>query len=124
MPLWIFARWRLRSGQQVASVMGVKPLRDDQILIGKGVDKPAKGEEPFAITHVSKVFAKNCPLWTYILAEAMQQQEMVKIPVKENITITTTRLGPVGGRVFAEVFLALLFADKHSLLSLDPTRLT
>jgi hypothetical protein len=54
----------------------------------------------------------------------MQHQEMVKIPVKENITITTPRLLPVGGRVVAEVFLALLFADKHSLLSLDPTRLT
>jgi hypothetical protein len=115
--------WRLGlpSGQEVASAMGVTPLRDDQILIGKGVDKPAKGEEPFPITKVNKVFAKNCPLWTYVLAEAMQHQEKVKIPVKENITITTPRLGPVGGRVVAEVFLGLLFADQHSLLSLDPT---
>jgi len=115
--------WRLGlpSGQQVASAMGVKPLSDDEILIGKGVDKPAKGEEPFPITKVDKIFAQNCPLWTYVLAEAMQHQEKVEIPVKENITITTPRLGPVGGRVVAEVFLGLLFADKHSLLSLDPT---
>jgi len=39
--------------------MGVTPLRDDQILIRKGVDKPAKGGEPFPITKVNKVFAKN-----------------------------------------------------------------
>jgi hypothetical protein len=66
-------------------------------------------------------FAKNCPLWTYILAEAMQHQEKVKILVKEYISMTTPRLGPVGGRIVAEVFLSLMIADKHSLLSLEPS---
>lgn len=114
--------WRLGlpNGQDVATAMGLKPLPDDQILIGKGVDKPAPGEDPVSITTVSPVFKGNCPLWIYILAEAMHNKENVKIPVKENVTITTPRLGPVGGRIVAEVFLGLIFADKHSLLNLEP----
>ncbi len=114
--------WRLGlpNGQDVAKAMGLKPLPDDQILLGKGVDQPAPDEKPVPITTVSPIFKGNCPLWTYILAEAMHNQENVKIPVKENVTITTPRLGPVGGRIVAEVFLGLMFADKHSLLSSEP----
>jgi len=115
--------WRLGlpSGQNVAKAMGEAPLSDDQILIGKAVDKPAKDETPFPITKVAPVFKGNCPLWTYILAEAMQNKEDVKIPVEEDVPpISTPRLGPVGGRIVAEVFLGLMFADKHSLLSLEP----
>ena len=40
--------------------------------------------------------------------------------MKENVTINTPRLGPVGGRIVAEVFLGLLFGDRNSLLSHDP----
>jgi hypothetical protein len=50
----------------------------------------------------------------------MRFQELVKLPVIENQSITTPRLGPVGGRIVAEVFLGLMFGDRHSLLSLDP----
>ena len=115
--------WRLGlpSGQHVAHAMGVTPMDDKDILIGKGVDTPDPGEQPFSIATVSPVFIKNCPLWTYILAEAMHHQEMVTIPVKESVSITTPRLGPVGGRIVAEVFLGLIFGDNHSLLNLEPT---
>jgi hypothetical protein len=115
--------WRLGlpSGQHIAHAMGVTPMDDKDILIGKGVDKPDPGEEPVSITTVSPVFAKNCPLWTYILAEAMHHQETVKIPVKESVSISTPRLGPVGGRIVAEVILGLIFGDNHSLLNLEPT---
>jgi hypothetical protein len=112
--------WRLQlpSGQNVARAMGVTPLTDKQILIGQGVDHPDK---PLGnILGVSRVFADNCPLWTYILAEAMHYQETVKIPVKENISLTTPRLGPVGGRIVAEVFLGLLSGDSDSMLGLNP----
>lgn len=114
--------WRLGlpSGQNVAKAMGEKPLDDKHILIGKGVDKPDPGEDPFPITKGNPIFEGNCPLWTYILAEAMHHKQDVKIPVKEDITITTPRLGPVGGRIVLEVFLGLMFADKHSLLNLEP----
>ena len=115
--------WRLGlpSGQHVAKAMGVTPMADKDILIGKGVDQPAAGEVPFSISTVSPAFVENCPLWTYILAEAMHFKETVKIPVKESVSITTPRLGPVGGRIVAEVFLGLMFGDNHSLLKLEPT---
>ena len=112
--------WRLGlpNGQNVARAMLVTPLKDDQITMGKATD--AADPDAKNILTVSKVFANNCPLWTYILAEAALYQEPVKIPVKENITITTPRLGPVGGRIVAEVFLGLMFGDSNSLLNLDP----
>jgi hypothetical protein len=120
--------WRLGlpSGQDVARAMKLDPLADEQILIGKAVDEPDEGEEPKSITSVASIFKGNCPLWTYILAEAMQFKEEVAIPVKENeasptIKINTPRLGPVGGRIVAEVFLGLLAGDKTSYLNLDPT---
>ena len=92
---------------------------------GKAFDLPDGGEAPFPITDVSLAFAGNCPLWTYILAEAMQFSEEVVIPVQENlnaptIKISTPRLGPVGLRIVAEVFLGLLSGDKTSYLNLDP----
>jgi Animal haem peroxidase len=115
--------WRLGlpNGQHVACAMGVKPLDDKDILIGKGVDKPDAGDAPVGIDTVAPVFKNNCPLWTYILAEAMKHQEKVQIPVQEHLSITTPQLGPVGGRIVAEVFLGLLFGDNHSLLRLEPS---
>jgi hypothetical protein len=85
------------------------------------VDKQDPADPPIvSIDTIAPVFKNNCPLWTYILAEALKHQAKVPVPVKEKITITTPQLGPVGGRVVAEVFLGLLFGDNHSLLSLDP----
>jgi hypothetical protein len=116
--------WRLGlpSGQRVAHAMGVTPLQDKEIVIGKGTDAadPDAGTIIDPKLGLAKVFAGNCPLWTYILAEAMRFKEAVKIPVNENMTITTPRLGPVGGRIVAEVFLGLMFGDKNSLLNLNP----
>jgi hypothetical protein len=113
-------RLGLPSGQSVAGAMGVPAIADKDIKIGKAVDKPAKGEEPVPIDKIDPVFKGNCPLWTYILAEAMLHQEKVNLPVSKRISVTTPRLGPVGGRIVAEVFLGLLFSDKSSYLSKDP----
>jgi hypothetical protein len=116
--------WRLGlpSGQSVARALGVEPLADEEILIGQGVDSP---EQPLPnILSISDatgaVFAGNCPLWTYILAEAIAYKIPVKLPVSEDVTIGTPVLGPVGGRIVAEVLLGLLFGDANSNLSLDP----
>ncbi len=111
-------RLGLPSGQSVARAMSLEPLADEQILIGKGVDKP-DARLP-GIAEIDPAFAGNCPLWTYVLAEAMQQQVAMQLPVREDIRITTPQLGAVGGRIVAEVFLGLLFGDKHSLLHLAP----
>ena len=111
-------RLGLPSGQNVALAMCLDPLKDRDILLGKALDdeEPSKNIGQIA----GGAFANNCPLWTYILAEAMQYREPVDIPVKENITINTPRLGPVGGRILAEVFLGLMFGDPNSYLSLNP----
>jgi hypothetical protein len=116
--------WRLGlpTGQHVAHAMGITPLADKDILIGKGVDQQDPKDPPIAsITAVSPVFKNNCPLWTYILAEAMHHQKKDTIPVQGAITITTPQLGPVGGRIVAEVFLGLMFGDNHSQLVMDPS---
>jgi len=111
----------LPSGQTVAAAMEVPALADNQILIGKAIDAGAVFDK---ITDINKVFKGNCPLWTYILAEAIQHKKLVMdIPVTENaakpgtVTISTPQLGPVGGRIVAEVFLGLLFADTLSLVN-------
>jgi hypothetical protein len=115
----------LPSGQTVARAMGVKPLDDSQIPIGKAVDAPQGGADPDVRGSIDQIpgleaFKHNCPLWTYILAEAFQFRESSTIPVTENKTISTPKLGPVGGRIVAEVFLGLMFGDNSSLLNLEP----
>jgi hypothetical protein len=87
--------WRLGlpSGQDVARAMGEKPLDDKKILIGKATGDQAdlKGD---ILSVANGAFKGNSPLWTYILAEAVTNQEAVKIPMNENVTIQTPRLGP------------------------------
>lgn len=118
--------WRLGlpSGQSVARAMGVRPLRDDEILLGKFTDPPAAPEPPEVLTPIASVaggaFAGNCPLWTYALAETRANPELVKLPVTGDVSVTTPRLGPVGGRIVAEVFLGIAFGDSRSLLNQDP----
>jgi len=114
--------WRLGlpSGQDVAEAMNVPHvLSDSEIVIGKATDDA----DPDATT-IDKVangaFKGKCPLWTYILAEAARTKTAVKIPVAGNQTISTPKLGPVGGRIVAEVFLGLMFGDPHSMLSQNP----
>ena len=110
---------QLPSGQNVARAMNITPLKDSEITIGKAVDKPEAGDVVGTIASIPELsaFKGNCPLWTYILAEAARHQEAVKIPVTEDVKVTTPRLGPVGGRIVAEVFLGLMFGDPDSLLS-------
>jgi hypothetical protein len=101
--------------------MQLVPLTDSQILIGKAVDQPAEGEKPVSIdTIANRAFANNCPLWTYILAEAAAHKTSVTIPVTGAPgPISTPQLGPVGGRIVSEVILGLIFGDNSSVLSLD-----
>jgi hypothetical protein len=109
----------LPSGQVAAKLLGLKRkdiLPDGKILIGQGIANPPQGSL-VPITQIDKSFRGKCPLWTYILAEAIQHQTNVKIPVRQNKKILTPQLGPVGGSIVAEVFLGLMFADPESYLS-------
>lgn len=112
----------LPTGQHVARAMGVTPLNDSEILIGKAVDKPSGDDVLGKLSDLPQfaAFFGNCPLWTYILAEAARTQTSVPIPVKGGKKITTPQLGPVGGRIVAEVFLGMLFGDNDSFLTVDP----
>ena len=103
----------------------MRALTDDEIIIGKAVDDPNKAEEGDILGPISKLpslaaFRGKCPLWTYILAEAANNAIWVEIPVEPPRKVKTPQLGPVGGRIVAEVFLGLLFGDKNSFLSAEP----
>ena len=84
-------RLALPSGTSVARAMGMTPLSAKELEIG---DLPAD-------------LAAHPPLWFYILKEA-QLLEGGKM------------LGPVGGRIVAEVLLGLLAHDPLSYLSVEP----
>ena len=107
----------LPSGQMVAEFLEVPTLKNDEIKIGKFGDNDQKSISEIA----GGAFKNRCPLWTYVLAEAMHHAEDVEIPVKgEKKKIKTPKLGPVGGRIVAEVFIGLLFADSRSYLNINP----
>jgi hypothetical protein len=81
----------LPSGQQVAKTMRVNVLSN--AVLGLSSDPGWGGE---------------APLWFYILKEA-------ELP-----PYNAERLGPVGGRIVAEVLVGLLQRDPNSYLYLDP----
>lgn len=80
----------LPSGQRVARAMGINPITD----------------EVLAITGVSLDFVDSAPLWFYILKEAESGGG--------------EHLGPVGGRIVAEVLLGLLKGDPFSFINVEP----
>lgn len=85
----------LPSGQDVAQAMHIAPLTPEEVSTGTdGAVAKAHG------------FHRRTPLWYYILKEAQ---------VKRG----GERLGPVGARIVAEVFIGLVAGDKASYLN-DP----
>ena len=104
----------LPSGQDVARAMGVRPLRDDQILIGKATGDAA---DTVAISDVAPSFAGKAPLWTYILAEATARAFSVRDGHIDSQQLVPMRLGPVGGRIVTETFVGLMAIDQASVLN-------
>jgi hypothetical protein len=112
--------WRLRlpSGQAVARALGIPPLSvvpigsfEDGVKVGTDSTKP-----PFDLNKTPgfEAFRDNCPLWTYCLAETFSSAAPGKFNVKSKV------LGPVGGRIVAEIFAGLLVYDSHSLVNVNP----
>lgn len=85
--------WRIATGQSVAEAMGVERMTS--------ADLSSFGD------FGSNLDAET-PLWLYILREA-------------NVVTNGETLGPVGGRVVAEVFMGLLEMDDESFLSAKPS---
>jgi hypothetical protein len=84
--------WNLPSGQQIATAMGAPVLTAAQLADLHPIYPP---------------FVASTPLWFYVLREA-------------DLMGGGAHLGPVGGRIVAEVFLGLLRADPDSYLNQDP----
>ena len=101
-------RMNLPSGQSVAKAMGFAVIPDEKLKVGKAT--AADKNKNKSITEVSSKFKDNAPLWFYVLAEAQQQFVQDDTPI---------RLGPVGGRVVAEVIIGLMINDSHSYLRQD-----
>jgi len=81
----------LPSGQRVAKAMKIEALSPDDL----------SDLEPMGFDH-------ETPLWFYVLKEAELRAE-------------GKTLGPVGGRIVAEVFVGLLQGDPNSYLRKDPS---
>jgi hypothetical protein len=111
--------WRLRlpNGQDVARAMGIKPLADEHIIIGKFTGDKADIIGP--IDTIDPAFKENCPLWTYVLAETVETDVGIQTTKGEK-KIKTRKLGPVGGRIVAETFVGLLLGDSSSYVAQDP----
>jgi hypothetical protein len=109
------AAFQLPSGQQVAAALGIAPIPDKELMIGPAT---IDGERK-PITKVAPGLAGNAPLWAYILSEAqVMSWKNASGPVSDK---TPIRLGPVGGRLVAEVFASLLRGDRTSYLYAEPT---
>lgn len=99
----------LPSGQAVARAMGM--AQSSVILTPAELNLPtnAPGANPGDPTrNLAAAFNDNTPLWFYILKEA-------------EVRCNGKKLGPVGGRIVAEVLIGLLDGDPSSFLSAEPT---
>jgi hypothetical protein len=106
--------FRLPSGQDVARALGVDPIRDDELMIGKAV----AGANRRPLADIAPGFAGKAPLWTYILSEA-QVTSWDKADPAIPLDDIPIKLGPVGSRIIADVFAALLIGDRTSYLYAD-----
>jgi hypothetical protein len=89
-------RLQLPSGQSIARAMRMEPLTPKEIGEGSAGEVARKLD-----------LDEQTPLWFYILQEAKVKSE-------------GKRLGPVGARIVAEVFVGLLEGDRTSFLSQNP----
>jgi hypothetical protein len=105
----------LPSGQCVARALGVDPIPNDKLMIGKA----AAGAERRPLADVVPGFGGKAPLWAYILSEAQVTSWEKAGPRVPRDTIPI-KLGPVGSRIIADVFAALLIGDPTSYLYADP----
>jgi Animal haem peroxidase len=91
-------RLQLPSGQDVARAMGVTPI--DEATLYSGNFAGLSDADKTALDG-------KAPLWFYILREA-------------DVVAGTEHLGPVGGRIVAEVLIGLLAGDPLSYLNIEP----
>jgi len=90
----------------------MQPIANEDLMIGKATaDTQQK-----SLAEVVPGFGTDAPLWTYILSEAQVTSWKNAGPVADK-NLIPIRLGPVGGRLVAEVFASLLRGDPTSYLN-------
>ena len=113
-------KMRLPSGQQIAQLMDVTPLTDEELYTDHRIEVrvPIVGNvvevlREFDVENqdLKTLFEDpgwdgEAPLWFYILKEA-------------EIVGRGRQMGPVGGRIVAEVLVALMQRDANSYLTLN-----
>jgi Animal haem peroxidase len=109
----------LPSGQDVAVAMGLDPIDDKDLRVGKAVLDDVDNN-PTLKSLDADSFTENAPLWYYVLAEA--QAEWTKRAKAKNSkgNEEPVRLGAVGGRIVAETIIGLIWGDGHSYLRQAP----
>jgi len=117
-------RLGLPAGEHVARGMGLTP--DPGITISadflKGAEMPNNPELGIREDKIKAAVkdligdGKRTPLWYYILHEA--QLQIGKDDKRKDVT--GAHLGPVGGRIVAEVLIGLLYGDPFSFLNVEP----
>jgi Animal haem peroxidase len=93
----------LPSGQRVADAMDEPLLTEEELLLDDTIPKRAR-----------ETLLSETPLWFYILCEAEKRLD------RDGLPRAGSHLGPVGGRIVAEVLVGLLMADPTSYLSKEP----
>ena len=104
--------FRLPTGQQVARALKEQPIPDDELVIGKATEDQDKLP---TLKDIAPGCADRAPLWAYILSEA-QVTSRDRAGDGGSPDSFPVKLGPVGGRIVADVFAALLRGDPTSYL--------
>jgi Animal haem peroxidase len=111
--------FELPSGQDVARALDLKPLAEHELWVevAKKYDAVKSPEKNPFKDPTTNPFAYRAPLWFYILREA----ELTKRSDLQDDDLGGHHLGPVGGRIVAEVLVGLVLNDHHSYLYQDST---
>jgi hypothetical protein len=109
--------FKLPSGQAVAEALHEPVIADKDLLIGMATEQGEKTP----LREIAHGFADRAPLWAYILSEARATSWQSARPAVPRNDIPI-KLGPVGGRLVAGVFAALLLSDPTSYLCTDGLR--
>jgi hypothetical protein len=111
----------LPSGQSVAQALGVDPIEDKNLRVGKAVvDDLAKNPLLTSFDQEHNSFKENAPLWYYVLAEAQTEWAKRATATGSKGNEEPLRLGTVGGRIVAETIIGLIWGDGHSYLRQAP----
>ena len=107
----------LPSGQDVARAMGVEPIKEENLKVGRAVVKDFPNNP--TLESFSPSFKDNAPLWFYVLAEA-QYEWFLRAKKGGKGDEEPVHLGRVGGRIVAETLIGLLWSDGSSYLRQAP----